>query len=567
MYDKEDILKIDLSEVVQALSVQLEDKGDYYTGKCPFHDDKHESFIVYNNKDKEVQGIWKCFACNLSGDAPDLVSRKLNVTFREALEWIGDTFSIIKAPMNPEQMHLIFLKEQAMPVLNEAVKWYKEQRGVWFFQYLEDRGFKEETIETFEYGYSQTSAIYFKQHLYEKGFTDEQLIASGLFVSRASGIEPIFYGRLMIPIKDRGGHLAGFAGRSQNPDEKSKYITTTASFHKKKKLVYGLSEVRKRKVYRLLITEGVLDVAKVKQETGEYAVSVMGSTIHREQIKEICSTLPELSSIVLALDGDVAGMNGIKKFIKDVYNSDDFHYKKKIDFYVMHLPAGEDLDSLITKDKNLFRETLKEIEHVADFTIRELRRVYDKDDKIKNDRYVSKCLRSIASMESFKLLSYLTLLSELSGYDIERLNKELYIYRLKQRNITSKIYEKHVLRYLIEHPEFAEQVVSELSKKYAVPLKKILSRDGNYILNRDYSRYSTKLLYLASLELTEKTYEEAVFFALLLFASNVSELMIEYDGLTKENRLKINQKTNNEICEAQKLYKDILEDAIRRIDV
>ena len=48
MYDKKDVLKINLSQVVQALGIQLDERAGYYTALCPFHNDKNDSFIVYD---------------------------------------------------------------------------------------------------------------------------------------------------------------------------------------------------------------------------------------------------------------------------------------------------------------------------------------------------------------------------------------------------------------------------------------------------------------------------------------------------------------------------------------
>jgi len=42
--------------------------GRYLTGRCPFHDDKHPSFVVWPEIDK-----WRCFGCNRHGDQIDLI--------------------------------------------------------------------------------------------------------------------------------------------------------------------------------------------------------------------------------------------------------------------------------------------------------------------------------------------------------------------------------------------------------------------------------------------------------------------------------------------------------------
>jgi putative DNA primase/helicase len=60
----------------------LTKKGTEYYGICPFHDDKHSSLQVNENKK-----VYKCFACGAGGDAIDFLMRK-GITFHQAVEEI-----------------------------------------------------------------------------------------------------------------------------------------------------------------------------------------------------------------------------------------------------------------------------------------------------------------------------------------------------------------------------------------------------------------------------------------------------------------------------------------------
>jgi len=564
MYDKKDVIKINLSQVVQALGIQLEDKGNYRTAQCPYHNDEHASFIVYDNLDKSIQGIWQCFTCGVRGDSIDLVMKEKKLTFSEAVDWIGETFDLTKTPLTPEQARMYALRAEIAPILVEANRWFREQKNEWFFEYLDGRSFSEQTIKEFDFGYAPNSVIELKKHLYDKGFTDEQLVGSGLFVNKPSGVEPVFYGRLMIPIKDKSSNIVGFAGRTQNQYDTSKYITTTAVFTKKSKVAYGLNRVRASKlpVTKLYITEGNLDVPKLMQNTDEKAVSVMGTSITHAHIKEICASLPDLNTIVIALDGDDAGRSGVKKFVDKVYSSEEFTYKKKIDFYVFDTPDGEDIDSLVTDNVEEFHKLSKELTHVIDYTIKALREEFDKEDKTKNDKYVAKCLEIIASVEQFRVSGFIVRLAELSGYNIDRLRKELYVYRIRQRNITKELYEKKVLRYLVDNMDDLPIIETELG----MPLSKVLSERGQKILMGDFAKYATKLLYVSVLDTEEINYDDAVFFGLLLVASNIFELMIEYENLSPEATRQINKKTDNAVTGVDEMYKNIMKNIIRRID-
>ena len=82
-----DIRATPIEEVAEKLGIRVV----RHKALCPFHDDRHPSlhFDVKRNR-------FKCFSCGASGDVISLVQRYLNIGFKEAVEWIGDT-----APLPP----------------------------------------------------------------------------------------------------------------------------------------------------------------------------------------------------------------------------------------------------------------------------------------------------------------------------------------------------------------------------------------------------------------------------------------------------------------------------------
>lgn len=61
--------------------VVREDRWD--KSRCPFHQDNRPSASVNWGKSR-----FKCHACDIGGDAIDLVMEQENLQFREAMEWI-----------------------------------------------------------------------------------------------------------------------------------------------------------------------------------------------------------------------------------------------------------------------------------------------------------------------------------------------------------------------------------------------------------------------------------------------------------------------------------------------
>ncbi len=80
-------------EIIIGTRIQLIRKGMYYMGICPFHNDhKIGSFIVTPSK-----GIWKCFTCNVGGDAIQFISLHDKVNYVEAAFNIGLEFNLISS--------------------------------------------------------------------------------------------------------------------------------------------------------------------------------------------------------------------------------------------------------------------------------------------------------------------------------------------------------------------------------------------------------------------------------------------------------------------------------------
>ena len=70
--------------------VELRKTGVRFTGICPFHDDHHTgNFIVYPK-----QNVFKCFACEAKGGPVEFVMRRMNVSFPEAICWLGKKYNI-----------------------------------------------------------------------------------------------------------------------------------------------------------------------------------------------------------------------------------------------------------------------------------------------------------------------------------------------------------------------------------------------------------------------------------------------------------------------------------------
>src|SRR5690606_31724936 len=79
--------------------IQLRREGRGYKGLCPWHDDSRPSLQV--NPERQS---FRCFVCNIGGDAFSFVMRMESVGFPEALEQLAERagIQIKRAAGNPQ---------------------------------------------------------------------------------------------------------------------------------------------------------------------------------------------------------------------------------------------------------------------------------------------------------------------------------------------------------------------------------------------------------------------------------------------------------------------------------
>lgn len=77
-------------DVLLELGYDLTKSGKDYECLCPFHEDRHlGSFKV-----SEAKNLYKCFACNASGDAVDFLMDHEGMNFFDAIRWLGRKYNI-----------------------------------------------------------------------------------------------------------------------------------------------------------------------------------------------------------------------------------------------------------------------------------------------------------------------------------------------------------------------------------------------------------------------------------------------------------------------------------------
>ncbi|MGE5123938.1 MAG: DNA primase [Acidobacteriaceae bacterium] len=358
--------RIDIVDLVSE-SVQLRRSGKNYTGFCPFHPNtRTPSFVVF-----PASGTWRCFGqCNEGGDIFSFTMKKQGWDFSETLKYLAEKAGIQLKPPTAEE--LVAEEEHALirSMLEEAATYYHHQlrhtpEGEKAHAYLRGRGLSDEIIDSFSLGYAPNAHNAIIQYFLSKGRTETNLKEAGLVTEREDGsIYDKFRHRVIFPIRDGRGRMAGFGGRVLNPEDIPKFLNSPQTpVFDKGGLLYGLERARTpiRALDQAVIVEGYLDVIALHQAGFTNTVSPMGTALTEQQLK----LLKRLTRrFILALDPDAAGnkatLRGLQiarqtmdretELVFDARGLLAHESRLQADIRVTTLPEGKDPDDVVNAD-------------------------------------------------------------------------------------------------------------------------------------------------------------------------------------------------------------------------
>lgn len=357
--------RIDIVDLVSEAGVKLRKTGRNYTGFCPFHDNKNTpAFVVWPET-----GTWRCFGqCNEGGDIFKFVMKKDGWDFKEALQRLAQRAGVELQEYTPQQEAQKELYDSLRALLEEAVLYYRNHllNTPEVLGYLrESRGLTDATIETFGLGYAPPGWDNALTHFSGRGFSQQELFDAGLLSERDSGgYYDRFRHRIMIPIRDERGRMAGFGARVVDPEDLPKFLNSPETpIFSKGRLLYGLDRARKpiRAADQAVIVEGYLDVIAVHQAGYENVVSPMGTALTEDQFRLLKRFTRK---IVLALDPDTAGQKAILRGLDAARQAMDREgelrfdargllrneARMQADLRVASLPDDLDPDEIVARD-------------------------------------------------------------------------------------------------------------------------------------------------------------------------------------------------------------------------
>ncbi|MFK8042227.1 DNA primase [Congregibacter sp.] len=341
--------RVDIVDVIDR-RVKLKKTGKNFSARCPFHDEKSPSFSV--NPEKQ---FYYCFGCGAGGNALGFIMDYENIDFPQAVENLatGAGLEVVReesrgqagSPQGESPNKPLYeLMERSASFYKDALKQHPDRQPA--IDYLKNRGLTGVVARDFGLGVAPPGWDNLLKFLGDSEGTEERAITAGMLVKNDKGrIYDRFRDRIVFPIRDRRGRVIAFGGRVLG-DDKPKYLNSPESpiFHKGREL-YGLYEARRanRKLERIIVVEGYMDVIALAQAGISYAVATLGTATSTEHLERIFRVVPE---VVFCFDGDEAGRKAAERALHNTLPTMADGRQARFLF----LREGEDPDSLVRKD-------------------------------------------------------------------------------------------------------------------------------------------------------------------------------------------------------------------------
>lgn len=338
--NKQDI--IDRADIVEVIGdfVKLKKSGSGYTGLCPFHNEKTGSFHV-----NAAKQFFKCFGCGVGGDSIKFIMDHEKKTFPDALRYLAAKYNILiqEEEPDPEQKKVIDLNEKLFHLNEIALKFFAGNAKV---EYIEKR-FTPEQVDQWNIGFAPDGWDNLLNHFKELKVLDEFIVKSDLFgfSEKTQNNYDFFRNRVIFPIIDNSGRVAGFGGRVIEGSD-IKYLNSPDSdIYPKSRTLYGLNFARKEisKKDNCIIVEGYTDVISMHTAGVINTVAPCGTALTRDQLNLIKRYT---KTITLLYDADESGLKAARKNGK-------LAIENGFNVYIALLPEGEDPDSFAKKTEKL----------------------------------------------------------------------------------------------------------------------------------------------------------------------------------------------------------------------
>ena len=314
--------KADIVEVIGEY-VHLTKKGQNYIGLCPFHNDSTPSLTVSSAK-----GIYKCFACDASGDVIKFLQEYLKISFVDAVKMLAKKYGVeipedSYSSISDEDQR----KRESMFIINDyASKYYAENlfadtdEARTALSYATSR-WPQDFIRTFGIGYASNSWDSFSLWANDKGLDKDLLLELGLVKkkSMSDDVYDTFRGRIMIPVRDKQHRIIAFTARilpdilAHDPNAPKYINSSTSLIYDKGNSLFGIDVAWNvaSKAGVMNLVEGAPDVIRLQVIGASNTVAPLSSSWTEAQLsilKRITSRLNIIPDCDIPKDGEHFGV-------------------------------------------------------------------------------------------------------------------------------------------------------------------------------------------------------------------------------------------------------------------
>lgn len=210
--------------------------------------------------------------------------------------------------------------------------------------YLAARGLSADIIEQFRLGHASAQWGALKDALGTSARRIERMETAGLVSRNERGnVYDRFRDRVIFPIVDRRGRPIAFGGRLLADADGPKYLNSpeTPLFHKGREL-FGFWQARQanRKLERMIVVEGYMDVLALHQHGITQAVATLGTATTSDHVQLL---FRNAADVWFCFDGDRAGRQAAWRAVESMLP----HMRDGRQAWFVLLPEGEDPDSIV----------------------------------------------------------------------------------------------------------------------------------------------------------------------------------------------------------------------------
>ncbi|MDD2449056.1 MAG: DNA primase [Sulfurimonas sp.] len=451
--DSIDALKsrLDIVDVVGSY-VELKRAGANFKAPCPFHDENSPSFVVSPSKQ-----IYHCFGCGAGGDSIKFVMEYEKLNYPEALEKLADSYNFTLTHSNNKH------NKPRSQVMDKLSEWYQNLLTTRpdALSYLKERGIYESSVEKFGIGYAPDSNSTIN-YINSQGFLLSEAIDMGVVGFDGGRSFARFIERITFPIHSANGSIVGFGGRTISGHQ-AKYVNSPETpYYNKSRLLYAYHHAKQTlyKTKEIIITEGYLDVIMLHQAGFTNAVATLGTALTPQHLPLLRKGEPR---VVMAYDGDNAGRAAALKASK-LLSVSGFRGG------VIIFSDGEDPADMVQKGAiDELASMIRKPKPFIEFVLEELLSLYDLRDPKAKEECMQEGMAYLKTLSPILQEEYKTFLaSRLGGLGVSpsllkfSQNTKQNNAPLMQKNSHKDMWELTLIKTVLEHPEFIDQILDVL---------------------------------------------------------------------------------------------------------